>query len=289
MPVPEEWYWNKVVINLPSYGRATTKLPKMLKSAFETVSDPNNIELVLIHNPIKDPDTISVANQLCGEYGVVLTSVVENMARPHLSLYFNMAYKQQDQDPRRAQGYYGDDMLFCTPGWDERVLWAIAKKEGIGVFYCAGDDRFGDALCVNMVLTRKFVRMCSNWFMCPKFPANGSDMVWQLAADATNLDMYIDDVVILHEQCSRAHLGWDETYHRLFPARRQAIRDKMYEKSYAQKLVQRLNVHGFGDGRKAVHNLHRVRPGRHYISMENGERIVQGDGNLKVVDEVVHG
>lgn len=271
--------WNRVGIFLPTYGRSDTKLPKCLKSAFETVRNPKDIYCVFVVN-FHDKGSKEVAKALCDEFGIEHEFVLENLQRPHLAKFFNQCFtRAANRDPQMIVSMTGDDFVYCTPGWERRIIDEVNAHNGVGLFYCAGDERFSDALCVNAFMTRKFVQMCSCQFMCEFFQANSIDVIWQKAAEAADLDYYLEDVVILHEQCSRLHIGFDATYERLKGSRNQAIKNRHHEPRYINDIVRALKRSGLPTHPWA-HHMEVHRPGRHYLSEANGDRIIQPDGTV---------
>jgi hypothetical protein len=259
--------YNRIAINIPSRGRSQTKLPKFLHSVCGTVSTPDHIYVRLVSH-LKDPSTAKVATEILNSYGVQHEIILENLPYCHIATYFNMCYeKSRHNDESMVESMLGDDMVFITHNWDLRLLRAINDADGVGLFYCGGDERFDDALCVNAFLTRKFVSMCGCRFMCPRFAGNGIDIVWQTACDAVGLSYYLSDTVINHEQCTRANVGEDETYSRYrMYSKRSWRKNQMHEEPEARKIVKSLAKHGYPQ----VHPLERFpvcrgKAGRHII------------------------
>jgi hypothetical protein len=259
--------FGKICLLLPTYGRSKTDLPRFIESAINTLEDRNQVHFHIMCN-IKDMDSIHYCTDTLKGYNMSL--VTENTSTPHLANYFNQLYSTSyHQWPQSVAAMVGDDMEFVTYGWDTKILKHIDAHDGIGWFYCSGDERFDDALCVNLFMTRKMVALTGGQYMASEFPANGIDMVHQLAADATGLDYYIENVTILHHQYARKGKdGWDETYHRLSPCRKLAIRRKQREVVHATKMVKSLVNKGIVDKsciRAVVPHLQHKREGRNYL------------------------
>lgn len=217
----------------------------------------------------------------------------ENLKVPSLSYYFNLAYSRKTfADPKTIVSMVGDDMEIKTHGWEKRIIDVVNKYDGIGIFYCAGDDRFWDSLCVNLFTTRKYIAHTGKKFMCDAFYANGIDMVHQLSADAANTDVFIEDVIIKHNQWSREEIGQDKTSERLRPMRLKANRDKPKELRYANEIVTSLIATGIAPkGSRAIPTIQDDRPGRKresVLPLESCtcpvERIWKGPIKYKQVD-----
>lgn len=217
-------------------------LPRFLNSAIKNIHKPEQVCFQFVVNK-SDYDTVATIGEImvgCRD-GVDFNLLLESLPKPNLSAYFNMAYTSgKFRDAGTVASMVGDDMEFDTAGWDSIILDAINKKDGQGVFYCSGDERFVDGLCVNAFITRPFIDRCRCKFMCDQFPANGIDKVWQIVADSMGCGYYIDDVTILHHQCSRPGNKFDETYERLAPMRKLAIKNSHREKQAANRIIKNL-------------------------------------------------
>lgn len=258
--------WDKILIMLPTYGRAHDKLPRFIDSVVETADSKGQFGIVCMVNR-KDPDSYNYLRKRLQGHSLFIMQ--ENLARPSLSTYFNDMYKATAARMQNAvASMVGDDMEFKTKGWDTRILAAINHYKGHGMFYCAGDERFNDGLCVNLFVTPEWINICGGKFMCERFHANGIDMVWQLAADATGFDRYVEDVIILHHQWSRKDVGHDATSDRLTPMRRKAVRDKRLEAHYARQIVHHIQRHFAGPVSPVVPHLQHRREGRTRIKTE---------------------
>lgn len=252
--------------------------------------DRNNLYFVFLTAPHGvDPATHVIIQRLCGELGVAYEKIIDKISTPNLARYYNRCYMEaHHQNPGTVVSMVGDDMVFRTHGWEVRLLEAIERFKGIGVFYCAGDERFDDALCVNGFWTRQFVDQCGGWperewpgwvgkynlqwgeapFMCPVFPANGIDVVWQLIGDATETSRYLADVIIKHNQWSRPEVGQDETSVLLSGARKattRKLRRDEVDVEAANSVIRRLHEYGIGDG-KDCRNLHKI------VRSDSGQR-----------------
>jgi hypothetical protein len=256
--------WNKIGIYLPTYKRSTTKLPIHLQSVFDTVSNLENIYYIFVVNELDEETTKFLKNYMKDKCTYEI--IFEKLKAPHLAKFFNMAYyKAKNQSENMLASMIGDDMIFETKNWDKILLNVVNQLNGEGIFYCAGDERLNAGLCVNLFLTRKFVNICECQFMCEEFPANGIDMIWQMVADVTGLGVYIQDIIIKHQQCSRADVGWDETFTRLKSSRDEAIAKAKLEIIEADKIINTLIKHGFSRKRETSQSLRYMLDDRYYV------------------------
>lgn len=258
--------WNKVCVSIPTYKRSETFLPRFIDSLFNTVQDWSKVSFQGLVN-INDRESKDYLHGRFKNTGIEYCIITESLPNPSLSRYFNMLYNNKKiVRPDVVATELGDDMEFVTIGWESIILDIINSHNGIGAFYCSGDERFHDGLCVNLFVTRKMVDMCGGTFMCEWFPANGCDMVWQLAADAMGLDVYVEDVVLLHHQCSKPGVGWDDTFRRLDPMRKLAIKRKPKEAEAAMKMAIQMRRNGINrEKNNIVHHIQHKRPGREVI------------------------
>jgi len=255
--------WNKICIMLPTYGRSDMMLPRFINSVIDNADSREQFAICCLVNH-KDAATLKYLKDRLKGYDHQI--MFENLPSPSLSHYFNTLYYSSTYTaPNIVASMVGDDMEITTKGWDTRILAAVNKYEGMGVFYCAGDDRFNAGLCVNVFLTRQWVEITGQKFMAEKFHGNGIDMVHQLSADATGFGRYLTDVIILHHQWSRKHIGHDETSKRLDPMRKKAIRDKRYEVIYAKRMVDSIRHHFNIDVAPVVSHLQHGLDNRAYV------------------------
>lgn len=85
-----------------------------------TTQDPHNVEIVFgVHE--EDPASIEKIAQLNPVLKItVRPEIIQRWkdGKPHLSYLWNQIYKRATYP---IMGYFGDDVIFRTPGWDEEV------------------------------------------------------------------------------------------------------------------------------------------------------------------------
>jgi hypothetical protein len=110
----------------------------------------------------------------------------------------------------------GDDMVFMTKGYDEKILSKANDMNGRCVLYCDDDYLQRERLCVNLFTTRLVVEAIGGKFMCDYFPIEFIDNVWMQIGQRLGILKYMPDVVIRHEHSNRrGPESNDDTYRRM--------------------------------------------------------------------------
>jgi glycosyltransferase involved in cell wall biosynthesis len=184
----------KISILLPTRNRPAN-LERFVRTAFATASRPQGLEILF---GIDDDDHISLPKLLELQREFPIKYKVG--PRRFLGVYSNELLEM-------ANGTYlfpaGDDLVFETPGWDQRVRGEIDKyPDGIVTVYCrdgVNDERFACHLFFHKALANAL-----GYITCPKFSARYLDTwigeIFRNVANATNQARYIylDDVSIQH-------------------------------------------------------------------------------------------
>ena len=211
--------WNKINLMVPTFGRATTNLPVLIKSVIET-SDPSITFFTFMTNEL-DPASDAKIKELLEKTPFKFTTLHENLSRPNLAVFWNRMC-EASTDKAAMVSMIGDDMIFKTPGWDKTIIKWCNIFNGVCVIF--GDDCniMHDALTVNIFTTRKMVdAIAPHPFMAEEFPIDYMDKVWDEAAKRINRRIYVDSVKIFHNHGSMPGAS-DETYRRLRERRTEA-------------------------------------------------------------------
>lgn len=204
--------WTTVNLMLPTYGRARGKLTKFIETAVSMADGYIVFTFVVNRN---DPESAGVIRELLeGRYPYHI--IIEELEKPHLARYFNMAYEQTPFKDA-VVSMLGDDMEFRTQGWDTLLLEWINMFDGVGVFY--GDDGRSQELesgklCTNLFVTREMVDAMGGVFMCEKFPIDDMDVVWYFIGKKLRRLYYIDRLKIFHNHAT-APGQMDDVWRRL--------------------------------------------------------------------------
>lgn len=226
MVIMLEWWRNmkdkeykRICLMIPTYQRPE-RLETILNSVYDTVSDINSLCISLCVNKSDE-----ITRQFIKDYNWPNTNyevIDEETKQPNLSYYFNLMYNQT-RFKDCVVSEIGDDMIFKTNGWDEKILKAINDTNGLGIVYCNDDYIAHDKCCVNLFVTRKLVGLTKKPFMCEFFHADMIDMVWTMVGAMAGLLYYLEDVIIFHNHSSITSKDqWDYTFQRLAPVQRVA-------------------------------------------------------------------
>ena len=254
---------SKLNLICPTYKRSNTLLPQYCKSIIKNTADKKNVFLSFITNILdSDSDCFIHKTFESWEYEIIK----ESYKKPIIPKYYNMVFKigKYHNDNTVSVSMLGDDMEFNTLGYDEKIISAMNKYGPEGVFYCSGDNRYDDSLCVNLFMEKNFVKKCSQTFMNEEYPANMIDVIWQCVADSSNMDFYIKNVEIKHNHYSK--IGKDDTGRRLHKSRKEGGTSALARiKIDIGQCVYRINRLGYKTCYPIVSKIQRNRPGRTFI------------------------
>jgi len=202
--------YTKINLMIPSWHRREL-LTRCVKSAYDKAEVKHNILLTLCINesdhsyddmPYFEPHTHIIH---------------ENTTTPNLSHYYNLMYeKTQFNDLDTLVSMIGDDMVFETQGWDQRVLEKINEVDGVGLVHCEDVFMQHGHIPVNLFTSRKLVDAMGVPFMCPDFAADWIDTAWGELATLLDINYFLPDVIIRHDHALGPR-GRDETTKRLEP------------------------------------------------------------------------
>jgi hypothetical protein len=234
--------YKRICLMMPTFKRIS-KLKTCIDSALDTCSNKESIvfSFCLNVNDTISREFVSSYSRITGMYEVI----DEDTMQPNLSLYWNLMYdttKYRDAIVTEI----GDDMIFKTSGWDEKILKAINESDGLAIVHCDDDFIAHEKCCVNLFVTRKLVDASKKPFMCEFFHADMIDSVWTMVGLMTGLKKYLSDVVIYHDHVTRQKSAVDLTCSRLQPVQREANQHKAYAVAYATVVARNLIENGIG-------------------------------------------
>lgn len=237
--------YKKINLMVPTYHRVN-RLKVLIDSVKNTVSDIENVKFSFCVN-VKDTETVEFLEQYLDRY--LYNIVFEKTKQPNLSKYFNMMYDDDQNKSLDIVSMIGDDMVFKTHGWDQRILSELNEYDGLRIVYCDDDFVAHEKCCVNMFTTRKLVNLTGKPFMCEKFHADMIDMVWTIVGGITGLLTYCKDIVIYHDHNRKSKKeDWDDTFKRLYPVQVVANGEsnRRYTLAYAAVIAKNLIENGVG-------------------------------------------
>lgn len=204
--------YDKINLMFPTRGRSHSKLPRMLDTALSTARDPSRLRFTACVSRT-DPDSAEVLRRMVPKGQLSL--IQEQLNRPNLAVFFNRCYTETAfKDPGTLVSMFGDDMVFQSKAWDQKVLDVMTLFGGKALIF--GDDCYcwHENLCVYFWTTRLIVdAMAPNQFMWEAMPVDGIDVVWRETARRLGIYIYLSSIKIYHDHATRG--AKDQTYNRL--------------------------------------------------------------------------
>lgn len=108
-------------------------------------------------------------------------------------------------------GAFGDDVIFRTPGWDERIRDTLATA---GIAY-GNDLYFGAGHPTGVFMSRSIARALG-WLALPVCRHQYVDDGWKAIGEGLGVLRYRPDVVIEHVHPAYGKGEWDATYREVY-------------------------------------------------------------------------
>jgi hypothetical protein len=208
---------NKISILLGTRHRPSN-IHRFVGSVYQTAEIPQNIEIIFYidNDDVISPETID-------EISVYYPNVIANIG-PKVSLnqMSNECYKIAKG---KIVGYFGDDFIFRTPGWDTRVLGVFDKiKDKIGLVW--GNDGYNKETATHGFLHVNWIETLG--YVTPKqYDGDYGDRHLTDVAEKIGRSIYLDDVIF-------EHMHW-------------SVQDSDgYPKAENDKTYQEKNMRGYG-------------------------------------------
>ena len=112
-------------------------------------------------------------------------------------------------------GAFGDDVLFRTAGWDERVRESLVSP---GIAF--GDDLVHGKNHPTAVWMSARIARALGWLALPFTSHQWADDAWKQIGQRTGLLRFLPDVVVEHMHPGVGKAEWDDTYRGVFEAER---------------------------------------------------------------------
>lgn len=183
-----------IAIFVPSRGRPR-RAAEMVQSVRDTATGPVTVVVAV------DPDDPTVA-----EYQRKVPGVVVLPERLRYVATLNRLAAEH-WDTHDILGAYGDDVIFRTRGWDERIQEALATP---GIAFgndLAHQDGFPTAVFMSSVIAQAL-----GWLALPRCRHLYVDNAWQLIGERLGILRYLPDVVIEHMHEVYGKAPKDQTY-----------------------------------------------------------------------------
>lgn len=191
-----------IEILVPSRGRPN-RARLMAVSALETAR--SGVGVTIIVDP-DDPERKAYAEVLSIP-GVRLVVLSERLGYT-ASLNEIAAYAEPTID---VLGAFGDDVIFRTKGWDDRVRSELATP---GIAY--GNDLVHGQGHPTAVFMSRAIVDALGWLALPATSHQWADDGWKALGQRTGLLRYLPNVVVEHMHPAVGKAEWDETYASVF-------------------------------------------------------------------------
>jgi hypothetical protein len=111
----------------------------------------------------------------------------------HLAFLWNQLYPKAKYD---IVGYFGDDVLFHTPGWDDEVRKEFMRDKAVMV--SCNDVHIHRGKTATLFFTHKSVHDRFGFYLHPKFKRWYTDTFWDLIFRWAGKMRYREDIVTEH-------------------------------------------------------------------------------------------
>ena len=222
----------KIGLLVPSRERLNLKLT-LISSIITTVKDINNVNLYF---GIDDDDpTKDTALKISQAIPFVKIIPIHNEGKfIGLSRMWNILASNCTDE---IFGYIGDDMIFRTSNWDEKVLEQFndnnCPNDKIQMVHC-NDGFHGEKLCVNAFIHRKYYETVG-YFCREEFLINWSDSWLMQMFSSFNRIKYIPDMLIEHNHWVFKKRAKDTTAERMLGNNHDKISDEFWTKLGPQR------------------------------------------------------
>jgi len=164
-------------------------------SVNNTSSKPELIEIIFgIHSD--DPQSIEKAKELDSRLKISIRyELIERYpdGKAHLSFLWNQIYEKACYP---ILGYFGDDVVFKTPGWDEEVRKELRADKAVMV--SCNDVHIQRGRTATLFFTHRIVHEKVGFYLHPGFRRWFSDTFWDNVYRACGKMHYREDIITEH-------------------------------------------------------------------------------------------
>jgi hypothetical protein len=195
---------------VPTRGRAKTRLPQFYDSVMSTASKPTRVCFTFVY----DDDDCATMAYVMGKPNVfsVASHAVD---RPHLAGLMNKGF---DSTGYRGEdyvyGYFGDDFVSRTQGWDDIVLDIVNMSKGRRAVW-GFDGYLNDLPTYYFMPDRLWQAMGTEHWVYPHAGMEMTDLITRDTLAPLGLLQHCPDLVFEHRHSSRPEVGADDTFNRL--------------------------------------------------------------------------
>lgn len=200
-----------ISILVPTFNRPQS-IENFSKSLNDTVKNPENIEIAFgVHDD--DKMSINKIKEIAPALKIDIRAVSikrHKDGQTHLSYLWNQIY---DQAKYPILGYFGDDVLFKTPGWDEEVRSEFKKDPYVMV--ACNDVHVQRGKYATLYFTHRFVHERIGFYLHPEFRRWYADTFWDNVYKRAGKMIYREDIVTEHLHPDKFPERTDEVYKKM--------------------------------------------------------------------------
>lgn len=194
-----------IAILVPTFSRPHNVI-RMSTSFLATVRQPEKISIVF---GIHAEDTASIAavkemNHFSIAYELI-TRHVDNLV--HLAHFWNQLYLKV---PASILGFFGDDVIFRTKGWDCEVRKEFSKDKKILVFF--NDVHIQKGRMATLFFTHRDVHENVGFYMFPNFRRIYMDAFWSDVFRNAGKQIYRPDLIAEHRHPQAFPAAYDHVF-----------------------------------------------------------------------------
>lgn len=216
----------KISLLVPSRERLNLKLT-LISSIITTVRDINNVELIFGID--EDDLTRETVYKIADAISFVKIVDIKNDGKfIGINKIWNLLYPHAEGD---ILGYIGDDMIFKTKDWDEKILEEFNEKnlpeDKIKLVHCYDGFRDRDEICVNAFLHKKYTEIVG--YLCrEEFLINWSDQWLYQTFKAFDRIKWRKDIHIHHNHWVFGSRNKDGVANRMLSDNKDKISDALW-------------------------------------------------------------
>jgi len=197
-----------ISILVPTFKRPEN-IENFTLSVDGTTSDPRNIEIVFgVHE--EDKESIKKIKELKTKIEIRYKLILNHPEGVHLAYLWNQVYEKAKY---QILGYFGDDVLFRTPGWDREIRKEFAKDRIVMV--SCNDVHVKKGSTATLFFTHKTVHEKVGFYLNPKYRRWYTDTFWNDVFRKAGKIHYREDIVMEHLAPDVFKEKRDEIYNRM--------------------------------------------------------------------------
>lgn len=224
----------KISLLVPSRERLNLKLT-LISSILTSAKDINNVELVF--GVDEDDPTRKIVHKIADAIPFVRIVDIKNNGKfIGINKIWNILANNTKEE---IFGYIGDDMVFMTPDWDEKILKEFDESnlptDKIKLVHCYDGHRMSDEICINAFIHRKYYEILG-YFTKEDFLINWSDQWMYQTFAAFDRVKWMKEIHIQHNHWIYGSRKKDKTAERMLEDNHDKISDNLWYSLAPQRI-----------------------------------------------------